>query len=523
MTSSPDAYSFRVSLSTQEDQSPETFNEANLPTEVPKRLKASRPPDRPIETFIDVAELESLMRLGREEAEAAIDGTGFVGGRINSAVSNGLASLFFGGIMVASLANLISSGLWLPYWSLVLPGGKAKAGTWIYIITFFGGLGSLPCAIRSFCLFHRRFRLSHISGCCLRIWMGLTNMLMGAGFAVVYSDYSTVMCAAGVVLSISGLMFLAAGIFSILRRFSAAQYIIEAMNFLLCVNFLCISLGGEKIGHLRWFAATIAVTFGGKFVADVQVKFKMSTAAYDYIKSDFEAYEAIWEVFTSVGANLQDLFTLETEIARCRSTVAGTDVVSHSSGDVTLTDGVRKKLQEVSLGAGTTKPRQRFDHLAVLYSHAQKLNGSFQAACAEWAARSGGGDHHAAAIKRRERAIEKLYRSYSGDARQVLDLVRAGITFDRVEDLVRCLRIVRRDPRVVILQVKNRLSTSFDGRLSAGYRNVALNLALVEVDTMKLGVDYHVAELQLGLRMMDDLKNEEGHANYVRFRNARAE
>jgi hypothetical protein len=486
-----------------------------------KKGKLKRPADPPVATYLDVAELESLMRAGLEEADAAIDGTGFIGGRINSAISNGVASLCFGILLVASGVNLASGGALLQFWSFLLPGGKAKATAWIYVSSLLIGLGCMPCAIRCFCLVRLKFRLSHISGCFLRVWLGFTQVLLGLGFAVVYANYSTVLCVAGLIESMLGMMFLYSGILSFERRFTEAQFIIEAFNFLLATNFLLISVGGETMGYFRWVTALLAAVFGAKFVADVRMKVHMSKIATSYIQTDYDKYKLKWASFVSVEANLKDLAMLQAEVAQCMIHV-------NDSGYFALTAGVRMTLQDISIAAGTDKPRQRFDSLPVLFHHAHKLNDYFQGICARWAAApaaSGGfsGDHHVCSVKRRDRAIQKLYRSYNRDATRIIDLVRSGITFERIEDLAACLSCIRRDPRVAILQVKNRLSLTFDDRQSAGYRNLALNLVLVDEETMRLGVDFHVTEVQLGFKLMDDLKNDDGHTNYVRFRNARAE
>ena len=74
-----------------------------------------------------------------------------------------------------------------------------------------------------------------------------------------------------------------------------------------------------------------------------------------------------------------------------------------------------------------------------------------------------------------------------------------------------------------MLQVKNRLRLDYDSAGSAGYRNVALSLLVVDAFTMAHGVEHHVCELQLGLAAVDALKNEGGHRNYVAWRDARAE
>ena len=41
---------------------------------------------------------------------------------------------------------------------------------------------------------------------------------------------------------------------------------------------------------------------------------------------------------------------------------------------------------------------------------------------------------------------------------------------------------------------------------SAGYRNVALNLRMVNVEAQKLGIETHIAEVQLLLKSFAELK-----------------
>merc|ERR1719387_2428094 len=130
---------------------------------------------------------------------------------------------------------------------------------------------------------------------------------------------------------------------------------------------------------------------------------------------------------------------------------------------------------------------------------------------------------HHCSVKRRARAIEKLYRSYAADATCLIDLVRSSITFPDVDALAKCLNIILEDARVVVLNVKNRLDPGYDSAESAGYRNVSLSLLLVDNTTMGLHVDCHISEVQLGLKDFDDKKSDDGHKRYVDYRDARAE
>ena len=90
--------------------------------------------------------------------------------------------------------------------------------------------------------------------------------------------------------------------------------------------------------------------------------------------------------------------------------------------------------------------------------------------------------------------------------------------------LVECLERIRDDTTVAVLNVKNRLAMDYDSSASAGYRNVALSLLVVDKFTVSKGVEHHICELQLGLDAMDACKKEiGGHRNYVKWRDARAE
>ena len=101
--------------------------------------------------------------------------------------------------------------------------------------------------------------------------------------------------------------------------------------------------------------------------------------------------------------------------------------------------------------------------------------------------------------------------------------MRSGLTFDTVGGLTECLERIGADPTVAVLKIKNRLDPRFDSAESAGYRNVALSLVVVDEFTLRRGVEHHVCELQLGLRAIDDRKHDGGHRNYVQWRDARAE
>lgn len=128
-----------------------------------------------------------------------------------------------------------------------------------------------------------------------------------------------------------------------------------------------------------------------------------------------------------------------------------------------------------------------------------------------------------ATLKKRQRASEKLVRSYQGKVWKLLDICRQSMVFDSVGDLADCLQLILQDPAVLVVSVKNRLAIDYDDKETAGYRDVNINLCFQSEVAKQLGIDTHVCELQLLLRSFAELKTDSGHVRYVRFRNARAQ
>lgn len=230
------------------------------------------------------------------------------------------------------------------------------------------------------------------------------------------------------------------------------------------------------------------------------------------VSSDRCRYDSLWARRFSTAAEAPGLARLGRAVESCRA-AARTGV----AGDT------EARLKRTSAAGKTAKPRQLISDPAVLFAQAAALNPRFQDCVAEWAQGVAGAAPKRVGLKRRARAVEKLFRSYGGDASNLVDLVRSAITFGSVGGLVEVLERIRGDPRVVILQVKNRLDPRFDSRESAGYRNVALSVAIVDHGTMASGLDAHVCELQLSLAEIDEIRNDDGHLRYVKWRDLLAE
>mmetsp|Transcript_13017 Transcript_13017/g.20459 ORF Transcript_13017/g.20459 Transcript_13017/m.20459 type:complete len:133 (+) Transcript_13017:153-551(+) len=125
--------------------------------------------------------------------------------------------------------------------------------------------------------------------------------------------------------------------------------------------------------------------------------------------------------------------------------------------------------------------------------------------------------------KTASRAMEKTVRSYNLQPSFLCDLCRQSITFKRVEELEQCLKLISKDPEVAIHRVKNRLELNYNDEASAGYRDVLINLRIVNTATKSLGLDIHVSEVQLLLESYAEKKTDTGHKAYVSLRNLRGE
>jgi len=126
-------------------------------------------------------------------------------------------------------------------------------------------------------------------------------------------------------------------------------------------------------------------------------------------------------------------------------------------------------------------------------------------------------------IKTVDRAIEKLLRSYKTDVSRLLDVCRQSIVFESIGDLCRCLGSIRGDADIQVVRIKNRMEPSYDSTVSAGYRDVVLNMRITSKRAVHLRVDTHVCELQLMLRDFAEMKHDQGHKRYKQFRDTRGE
>ncbi len=89
---------------------------------------------------------------------------------------------------------------------------------------------------------------------------------------------------------------------------------------------------------------------------------------------------------------------------------------------------------------------------------------------------------------------------------RLLDICRQALVYDSIQALTAGLRAMASDGDVVLVRVKNRMRVGQPAEETAGYRDVAVNLRIVTAETCRLGVETHIAEVQLVLRPMADIK-----------------
>ena len=80
-----------------------------------------------------------------------------------------------------------------------------------------------------------------------------------------------------------------------------------------------------------------------------------------------------------------------------------------------------------------------------------------------------------------------------------------------------------KDPEIVIVRIKNRLDPGYNSSLSAGYRDLMINLQIRNEETCLLHVQHHIAEIQLIPRKVYNRRSngDEVRLNYVLWRNLR--
>jgi len=184
-----------------------------------------------------------------------------------------------------------------------------------------------------------------------------------------------------------------------------------------------------------------------------------------------------------------------------------------------------------SLGSpGKVDPGLPVQNLDQLYSQAMLLCPVLHRRASNWALMSNGNvplgklaDSTWTSLKSPSRAIQKAVRTYWSDPSYVLDICRCSIVFPTVSELTTCLECIYEDEQVELVRLRSRMTNDDLAHRSAGYRDVCVNLRIINQDTVAVGCENHVMEVQLLLQPIAAIKHDKAHLRYVHYRNLRCE
>eukprot|EP00929_Paragymnodinium_shiwhaense_P001976 TRINITY_DN10217_c0_g1_i6.p1 TRINITY_DN10217_c0_g1~~TRINITY_DN10217_c0_g1_i6.p1 ORF type:complete len:622 (+),score=88.15 TRINITY_DN10217_c0_g1_i6:100-1965(+) len=513
-----------------EDASESTASQRHTSSIVTRSQKMQRKPFELPEMALQAAMIEYDMCKGREDAQVAVLAAGFLGGsgRIVQAV-------------------WFTSGLFWVAW----PFARDDTSPW-----HVGSCGSI-CSLLQFTLTIRKFLIgfawlarayflhakSHARAhsallVSLIAWVSTGIMICIPSLYLTWVDECTwrddtfTFHAAGsgcssLALLDTTLMLVTfmpmAGMTWALRSVrlkEASQMLVVTCLVFVCQHCVIISVivhvGGETMRRMPSLLVFASACLA--LILLVKVKWHLNKReAWRKVAEDANSYEALWQqIVTRHRDSVQRLAAVANEV-KADIKAAALEGAKHGLCEA---EKQRRMLLD-NHGNRSGAVLQNFSSLPLLFAQACAIDAHFQRKCAEWAA--GFGTHVSGRIKQASRAVQKVWRSYNGSPRALVDLVRSSIVCETPEDLLHVLRTIQGDTAARILRIKNRFDLGFDSALSAGYRNLSLNLVIVDADTVAAGAERHICELQLGLREINALKTDGGHRRFVAFRAGRVE
>jgi hypothetical protein len=167
-------------------------------------------------------------------------------------------------------------------------------------------------------------------------------------------------------------------------------------------------------------------------------------------------------------------------------------------------------------GHPTKRKAQVHPGIETLMKVSRSLNPWYQVVVASWA-KELGLTYEEAPLKKRARVLEKVERSYKGDVQQVLDLVRASIIVNTVQEARQALELVL--CKAGVSMIKCRYDLDYDGEATNGYRDINMQLCFSELRDTPF--EDFVFELQIVLSSFFKIKSEGQHEKYIHCRNLR--
>jgi Ca2+-binding EF-hand superfamily protein len=222
-------------------------------------------------------------------------------------------------------------------------------------------------------------------------------------------------------------------------------------------------------------------------------------------------------VFEAIDADRSDELSLEEFVAFFHQQQQQQQQQEHELS-ACATDGAMDSDSE----SQCVQKLQTAPSLYELMCQADRLNDVFQVKLSALCSVHGG-VFHSSPVKTEARALQKVFRTYFGNWRNLCDLVRCSLVFDTLPDIGACLREIGEDAEIEVIAAsddKMRLRESFDAEAtSGGYRDIQLAIRLKTSEAKSRGVHEHIVEVQLHLSAVAALKTDGGHANYVLRRN----
>lgn len=494
----------------------------------PSNAVKKKPADPAVE-ISRARELDYLLKSGQRRADAAIMGAGFLGGA--STISILLWVLFGIGFATYGIFSMLYRVVGVP------------DASWLsFVISLFAA--SLIGFLRAYFLYRKMYRNAFWSFV-ISIYFWAITEIVNLAIRIVQINADKVnaklfVCSSSLPAVCRGSRLRASKIMQIMFQVFMGLLSLAAINVASNLSkgrfqdastsmvhtfyFFAFALLSSGIGNmlvLSGFTGIYIVLMSLVFFAGAgyltRERERSKKKAHAKIKDDLRKYDEAWNSFVHDADNKTINNALRTHLSALQSVLSECEATEKKD----LTRASKRFIIDQS--EDSAKPLQVFGDLVSLFSQAHQLNKHYQQCVKDWSQGIPGAYPKEAPVKRRARAIEKLYRSYSGDSRKLIDLVRSSIVFDSLESLIAVLKRIRDDERVAILQVKNRLSLEFNSKLSAGYRNVALSLILVDDFTAENDIELHICELQLGLSIIEEIKKDDGHQRYVAWRDLRAE
>lgn len=179
---------------------------------------------------------------------------------------------------------------------------------------------------------------------------------------------------------------------------------------------------------------------------------------------------------------------------------APAETAKNDSAILALDDKYAKISQAIEAKLKGVAVRQPSNNLDELYKQAEDADKELRKLATEIAKQTQG-EPVLVRLKSRQRAAEKVNADYGGDASRVLDISRATIKFDTIDDLYKALAKIDSSPNIKIIRMKDR----FLKPGSDGYRDLLLNLKMP---------NGFITELQLHLKQILAVKKE-GHKIYT--------